>query len=185
MVQRATPVRRALKRPSRPLRGRLRTRWEIENNKETPARRFPRLHIRIQARAFMQSVLPAKRATQGAGIIPQAALLFAACVSARDLGHSPLARSPTRAGGPAGTPGLATARRAAARSQAPERASGPDGHSAVSAESPRQEADLDGYEPAHLLAVRGGRAQAAHREHENTGELLGRSVDARGERSGI
>jgi hypothetical protein len=87
MLQEATPVRRALKRPlgrlgagsSRPLRG-ASGRGGV---KETPARRFPRLHIRIQARALRNR--PCRpRGAQGEGIIPQAALLFAGCFSAPD-----------------------------------------------------------------------------------------------------
>lgn len=65
--------------------------------KETPARRFPRLHIRIQAQAFTQSALPAKGA-QGVGIIPQAVPLFAACVGARDSVVAPSSRPSGRRG---------------------------------------------------------------------------------------
>ena len=45
--------------------------------KEPPALDFLTLHIRIQARAFMQSALPAQGPRKAKGIIPQDALLFA------------------------------------------------------------------------------------------------------------
>ena len=98
------PRLRLLERPSRPLRGASGGGGRSRITKETPARRFRQFHIRIQARAFTQSALPTRDA-QGAHIIPQAVLLFAAGVSAPDLVSPPPAGSPTRGGGSAGTPG--------------------------------------------------------------------------------
>src|SRR5580700_7456500 len=111
-LQKAAPDRRVLERPlgrlgagpSRPLRGASGGGGRSRITKETPARRFRQFHIRIQARAFTQSALPT-RGAQGAHIIPQAVLLFAAGVSAPDLVSPPPAGSPTRGGGSAGTPG--------------------------------------------------------------------------------
>ena len=50
---------------------------------ETPPRRFPLLHICIQARKVYANDLPGQAAGEGLSIIPQAVLLFAGDASAR------------------------------------------------------------------------------------------------------